>query len=184
MNVKGTAYVTRKDTIVRAFGEERWKSFSNKLAAKDKFFGQMIMNITLIPLDKFVLFLDEVLKEFFNNDNNHYWQLGEKSAEFALSPGGPYNSYLLSKDVKQFVENGMPKLWSTYFDGGTLTAKFENNVAHLTISGLPIKHLYFEYLVMGYVRKSLDIFGKRAVEHRIRGFSIGSNDIYYQFEMK
>ena len=126
MNVKGTAYITRKDTIIKNFGEERWKSFSARLAEKDKYFNNMIMNITLIPLDNFILFLDEVLKEFFNNDKMHYWKLGEKSAEFSLSQGGPYHSYVLTKDIKQFVESGLPKIWSTYFDGGTLTAKFEN----------------------------------------------------------
>jgi hypothetical protein len=184
MNVKGTAYLTRKDTIIKTFGEQRWNSFSAKLAEKDKYFNNVIMNITLIPWDKFIMFLDEVLKEFFNNDNMHYWKLGEKSADFALSPGGPYHSYLLTKDIKQFVESGMPKLWSTYFDGGTLTARLENNVVHLTITGLPTRHIYFEFLVMGYVRQALVIFGKKAVEHRVRGFSIGNNDIYYTFEIK
>ena len=77
----------------------------------------------------------------------------------------------------------MPKIWSTYFDGGTFTARLENNVAHVTITGLPTKHIYFEYLVMGYLRQSLAIFGKKTVEHRVRGFSLGNNDIYYQFEL-
>jgi hypothetical protein len=36
---------------------------------------------------------------------------------------------------------------------------------------------------MGYLRQSLAIFGKKAVEHRIRGFSMGDNDIYYKFEI-
>jgi len=183
MNVKGTAYITRKDTIIKNFGEDRWKAFSAKLAEKDKYFNNMIMNITLIPLDNFILFLDEVLQEFFNNDKMHYWKLGEKSADFALSPGGPYHSYVLTKDIKQFVDQVMPKIWSTYFDGGTLTARFENNVAHITISGLPTKHIYFEYLVMGYVRQSLTILGKKYVERRVRGFSLGNNDIYYQYEI-
>jgi hypothetical protein len=183
MNVKGTAYVTRKDTIIKAFGEERWNSFSTKLAAKDKYFSQPIMTITLIPLDKFIVFLDDVLSEFFKNDNNHYWKLGEKSADFSLAEGGPYHSFLLTKDIKQLVESGMPRIWSTYFDGGTFTSKFENNVIHITISNLPAKHIYFEYLIMGYIRQSLVIFGKKAIEHRIRGFSLGNNDIYYQFEI-
>ena len=121
MHVKGTAFLTRKDTIVRAFGEERWKNFITRLAAKDKYFDQVIMNVTLIPLDKFIVFLDDVLKEFFNNDNNHYWKLGERSADFSLGPGGPYNSFLITKDIKQFAETVMPKIWSTYFDGGVFS---------------------------------------------------------------
>ena len=183
MNVKGTAFLTRKDTIIKAFGEERWKSFNDKLAAKDKYFNQMILNVTLIPLDKFIIFLDDVLMGFFNNDNNHYWKLGEKSADFSLGQGGPYHSFLITKDIKQFVESIMPKIWSTYFDGGIFTARFENNVAHITISGLPTKHIYFEYLIMGYIRQAIVIFGKKAVEHRVRGFSLGNSDIYYNFEI-
>jgi hypothetical protein len=183
MNVKGTAFVTRKDTIVKSFGEERWNAFITKLAAKEKYFSQPIMTVTLIPLDKFIVFLDDVLKEFFGNDNNHYWKLGEKSADFSLSAGGPYHSFLLTKDIKQFVESGMPKIWSTYFDGGTFSAKLENNIVHVTISNLPARHIYFEYLIMGYIRQALVIFGKKAVERRVRGFSAGNNDIYYQFEI-
>ena len=38
MNIKGTAFITRKDTIVKSFGEPRWNSFIAKLAAKDKYF--------------------------------------------------------------------------------------------------------------------------------------------------
>lgn len=183
MNVKGTAFLTRKDTIIKDFGKERWNSFITKLAERDKYFSNVIMSITLIPLDKFIVFLDDILKEFFNNNNTHYWEMGEKSADFALSPGGPYRSYLLTKDLKQFVEVGMPKIYSTYWDIGTLTGKLEKNVAHITMTGLPIKHIYFEYLVMGYLRQAFVIFGKKAVERRVRGFSMGSNDIYYQFEL-
>lgn len=183
MHVKGTAFLTRKDTIVRAFGEERWKNFITRLAAKDKYFDQVIMNVTLIPLDKFIVFLDDVLKEFFNNDNNHYWKLGERSADFSLGPGGPYNSFLITKDIKQFAETVMPKIWSTYFDGGVFSSRLENNVVHIAISGLPIRHIYFEYLIMGYIRQALVIFGKKATEHRVKGFSLGHNDIYYKFEI-
>jgi len=183
MNIKGTAFVTRKDTIIKAFGDARWNAFIAKLAEKDKYFSQTIMNITLIPLDKFIIFLDDVLKEFFNNDSNHYWKLGEKSADFALAPGGPYHSYLLTKDIKQLVEAGMPKIWSTYFDGGTFSSKYENNVVHIMISNLPTKHIYFEFLIMGYVRQALAIFGKKAVEHRVKGFSLGNSEIYYKFEV-
>ncbi|HUN56127.1 MAG TPA: hypothetical protein VMU29_13330 [Smithella sp.] len=184
MNVKGTAYLTRKDTVIKTFGEERWNSFMAKLAEKDKYFNQTIMSVTLIPLDKFFLFLDDLLKEFFNNDKMSYWKLGEKSADYSLSPGGPYQSYLLTRDLKNFVDTAIPKLWSTYFDGGIFNARIEDNVAHVTISGLPIQHIYFEYLIMGYIRQALVLFGIKSVEHRVRGFSIGNKDIYYKFELK
>jgi hypothetical protein len=142
------------------------------------------MSITIIPLDKFIFFLDAILKEYFNNDSKVYWMFGMASAKFALSPGGPYNSYLLTNDIKKFVESGMPKLWSTYFDGGKLDARFENNVVHLKITELPTNHIYFEYLVMGYFQQALRVFGKKSVDNCVRGFSKGNDDIYYRFELK
>ena len=184
MNVKGTAFVTSKSTITAAFGEERWKSFMTKLAAKDKFFSNIIMSVTLVPLEKYLFFLDELIKEYFNNDKMQYLKLGTVAAKFALSPGGPYHSYLLSKDLKQFVESGMPKLWTTYYDEGFLTGHLENNVVHFKIMGIPIKHIYFEYANSGFFQQALKIFGKKTVEKLIRGFSKGDNDIYFQYELQ
>jgi hypothetical protein len=184
MNVKGIIYLTGKTAIIGVFGEERWNSFMVNLAAKDKFFSQMIMSVTPVPLDKFILFLDELVREFFNNDMMQYVTFGKVAAQYALSSEGPYKSYLLTKDTKQFVETIMPKFWSTYFDEGTVVTKFENNIAHLKITGLKFKHLYFEYLIMGYFQKSLKIFGKKTVSKRIRSMSAGDDDVYFQFELK
>ena len=184
MNVKGIIYLTGKTTIIAVFGEESWNSFIPKLAAKDKFFSNTIWAITPVPMDKFILFLDELVKEFFNNDMMHYVTFGKLAAQFALSPEGPYKSYMLTKDTKQFVEFVLPKLWSTYFDEGKATAKFESNIVHFKITGLQIKHSYFEKLLMGYFQKALKIFGKKTVAKQIRSISSGDEDIYFQFELK
>jgi len=95
-----------------------------------------------------------------------------------------YKSYLLTKDTKQFVESVMPKFWSTYFDEGSVTTKFENNVAHLKITGLKFKHRYFEYLVMGFLQKALKIYGMKNVPKLVRSMVAGADDVYYQFELK
>ena len=184
MNVKGIIYITGKTTIISVFGEERWNSFALKLAAKDKFFSNMILYVTPVPIDKFIVFLDELVKEFFNNDMMQYVTFGKVAAQFALSPEGPYKSYMLTTDLKQFVESVMPRFYSTYFDEGTVTAKLENNVAHVKITGLPIKHNYFEHLIMAYFQKALKIFGKKVVANRVRSLAAGDNDIYFQFEIK
>ena len=184
MNVKGIVYLTGKTSIIKVFGEESWNSFIAKLAAKDKFFSNMIIPVTPIPADKFILFIDELLSEFFNNDSMQYMTFGKIAAQYALSPEGPYKSYLLTKDIKHFVESGLPKLWSLYFDRGVLAASLENNIIHLNITGLPIKHIYFEYVIIGFNQKALKIFGKKTVAKRIRSISSGDDDIYYQFELK
>ena len=140
MNVKGIFYSVTKDSMVTAFGEERWNSFMTNLAEKDKYFSNVIMSITLIPVEKLIILFDEMCKEFFDNDRMSYLMFGKVGAKHALSLDGPYKSYMLTKDIKQFVEFVLPKLWSTYFDGGAVTARLENNVVHLKVTGIQIKN--------------------------------------------
>lgn len=184
MNVKGTVFLTGKVAIVANFGEVSWSTFNANLAKKDQYFNNIIMPITQIPVDKFAFFLDELIKEFFNNDVKSYLMFGKVAAKFALSQGGPYYTYLMSNDLKYVVESVIPKLWTTYFDDGILTARIENNVVHIKISGIPFKHIYFEYIIAGYVQKGMKMFGKKAAETCVRGFSKGDDDIYYQYEIK
>ena len=184
MNTKGIFYTVTKASMVAGFGDERWNSFMTKLAEKDNYFSKMIMAITLSPVEKLIIFFDEMCKEFFNNDRMQYSMFGKVGAQYALSPGGPYNSYMLTKDIKQFVEVVLPKLWSTYFDGGRTTTKLENNIIHLKITGLEIKNYYFEQLLMGYFQQALKMFGKKSVAKRIRSISSGDDDIYFQYELK
>ena len=165
MNVKGTFYVLTKTAMTAGFGEERWNSFMTKLVEKDNYFSKMIMSITLIPVEKLIILFDEMCNEFFNNDKMQYLMFGKVGAKYALSPEGPYKSYLLTKDIKQFVDFALPKIWSIYFDGGIVTTMFENSIAHLKITGLQIKYLYFEYLVMGYSQQALKISGRNPLRN-------------------
>lgn len=184
MNVKGTVFVTGKASIIETFGEERWNSFMAKLATKDNYFSKMIMSITLIPIEKHIVFLDELLKEYFNNDSRIYQLFGAVAANFALSPGGPYQSYLLTKDIKQFVESVLPKLWSTYYDEGTVAVRLENNVVLVKITGFPFKHINYEKLLMSYYKQSIKIFGKKSVATMVRSLTSGDDDICFKFELK
>jgi len=184
MNVKGSIYLTGKTTIISVFGEEKWNAFVPKLAAKDNFFSTQIMSITRIPVDKFILFLDELVKEFFNNDMMQYVTFGKVAAQFGLSPDGMYRSYLLTRDTKQFVESVLPKLWATYFDEGVVVGRLENNFVHINITGLQFKHLYFDYLIMGYFQKALKIFGKKSTAKKVKSLTTGDNNICFQFELK
>ena len=184
MNIKGTVVVTAKTTITEAFGEERWKSFMAKLAEKDKFFSNMIMSVTLIPVEKHIIFLEELAKEFFNNDSQIYKMFGAVAANFALSPGGPYQSSLLTKDIKLFVESALPKLWATYNDGGTVNARIENNVVYFQITGYPIKNANYETVLMSYYKQALKVFGKKSVATMVRSITMGNDDILFKYELK
>ena len=186
MNVKGTVYVTTKATVIEAFGEERWNKFMARLAEKDKYFkNNIIMSITLIPLDKIIVLFDELVDECFNGDKNaSYVMFGMVGAKWALSPGGPYHSFLLTKDLKQFVESGLPKLWTTYYDGGSTVARLENNVVYVKVTGFPIKHVYFERLLMGYFKQAIKVFGKKTAATTIKSLTAGDDHLYYKYELK
>ena len=184
MNVKGTIYTTTKATGIEAFGEERWNSFMVKLVEKDKYFKNVIMSVTLIPLDKVIVLFDELINECFNNDKNSYVMFGMVGAKFALSPKGPYSSYLLTKDIKQFVESALPKLWETYYDAGIVTTRLENNVVYVKITGFPIKHVYYEKLLMGFFKQTLKVFGKKSIATMVRSLTKGDDDIYFKYELK
>lgn len=184
MNIKGSVFTTTKANIIEAFGEERWNSFMAKLAQKDNYFKNVILTISFIPLDKIIVFFDELISEFFNNDKNSYMMFGMAGAKYALSSGGLYHSFLLTKDIKQFVEIGLPQLWATYYDGGAVTAHLENNVAYVKVTGFPIKHVYFEKLIMGYFKQALKVFGKKSVATIVRSLTAGNDDIYYKYELQ
>jgi hypothetical protein len=155
-----------------------------KLAAKDNYFNNMIMSVTLIPVEKHIVFLDELLKEYFNSDTQLYGMFGAVAANYALSPGGPYQSYLLTKDIKQFVESALPKLWKTYYDGGTVTSWLENNVVYFKITGFTIKHVNYEKLLMGYFKQAIKVFGKKSVATMVKSLTAGDNEILFKYEIK
>ena len=185
MNVKGTFFATTKSTVSEAFGEERWNKFMARLAVKEKYFKDtIIMSITLIPLDKCILLFDELIDECFNGDKNAYVMFGRIGAKHALSSGGTYQSLMLTKDLKQFVESGLPKIYLAYFDGGSVTARLENNIVYVRITGFPIKHEDYEKLLMGYYKQVLKVYGKKSTETMVRSLSAGDNDIYYKYVLK
>jgi hypothetical protein len=77
----------------------------------------------------------------------------------------------------------MPKIWSIFFDAGVFTAKFENNIIHIKITGIDIKNFDFENLIIGYNQQAVKIFGRKSVAKRVRSISSGSDDFYFQLEL-
>ena len=78
----------------------------------------------------------------------------------------------------------MPKIWSTYFDGGTFTSNFDNNTAHITITGIPVKNNYFEELVMGFNQQAFKIFGEKTTAVKVSSIAAGDDDFRFQLKLK
>jgi hypothetical protein len=186
MNIKGTFFITTKATVSEAFGAERWNQFMAKLAAKDKYFkDKVIMTITLVPLEKSILLLDELIDDCFNGDKkNAYIMFGRIAAKYTLSEGGFYRSLMLTKDLKTFVETAVPKIWSIHYDGGSVTGSLEGNTVYIRITGLPVKNEYYEKFLMAYYKQVIKIFGRKTTETMLRSYTAGDDDVYMKYELK
>lgn len=46
--------------------------------------------------------------------------------------------------------------------GVLAVARLENNVVYVKVTGFPIKHVYFEKLLMGYFKQAIKVFGKKS----------------------
>ena len=183
MQVKGISFIARKQEVINRFGEDSWIKFKKKISKKLPYFNRNILPITNIPIQAFLDFQDELIKEFFNNDTKMYWTLGEESAEWALTKG-PYKSFIRSKNIETFIEQRMPFIWNSYFTEGDMEINLDNEIIHIKVH-TPILHIYFEYLIMGYTKKALELVGAQKVEvKRIKGVSVGDKEIYYQFIIK
>ena len=181
MKIKGTAFITRKNFIISNFGENKWNKFIDKIREEEPYFNDTILTINLMPSEKFLFFQEEFVKEFYNNNDDIYWDLGNESAKWALSEG-PYAPYLHSKDIEHFVKNKIPLIWKAYFTEGKLTGKIKDNKVIIEIKGITVKHIYFERLIMGYVNKSLEMFLNKKIENRkIKGIFDKGNKVIYEF---
>ncbi len=182
MNVKGLAYQSRRDQTISEYGEERWNDFFEKFKESNPFFNQIILPTSEIPIEEFIRFQEEIVKEFYNGDEKIYWKFGERSAETSLSEGGPLHIFVKKKGLsalENFTKKILPSIWPIYYDEGRTVTTLKGNIIHASILDLPLYHIYFEYVVMGYIQKGLELIGV-PVKETIKVKS-SANDSYYNF---
>ena len=185
MNIKGTFFTIAKSTVIAGFGLDKWTKFMAKMADKDQYFkDNIIMTITLVPVEKSIMLLDGIVDEFFNGDKkNSYILFGRIAAKFALSEGGFYKFLMQTKDIKAFVESNLPKIWAIHFDGGAVAAKLENNTVYLNIIDFPVKNEYYENFITAYYKQVLKLYGRKSTEAVLRSVSAGNKDLYIKYEL-
>lgn len=181
MEVKGTFFAGRKAFITQQFGEPRWSQFIESLSEQEPLFRDPILVTTRVPVSAYLTFQEALLREFFDGDEEAYWTIGEKSAEWALTEG-PYKSFRNNpQSVERFVMQSLPLLWSAYYTKGRVEVELVTNVIQFRIYCLPVPHISFEYTVVGWVKKALQMIGLRAVTlKRIQGISCGDREIEYR----
>jgi hypothetical protein len=181
VQVKGTAFLARKNQILKTRGEQPWNDFIRRLGEEIPFFTNLILQTTLIPYDSFLRFQERLIETFFDGKDDAYWTMGAAAAEWALTEG-PYKAFIASKDVKAFVQT-FPALWRNYFTTSDCEMFYAPGEVRVTARGLPCWHQYFEYLVMGYFKRSLEMLGAKSIKwQRLKG-GPGVPDFCYRFTM-
>jgi hypothetical protein len=185
MEIKGTAFVARKAMLERKFGAARFDAVLRAQVAVDPLFGRPILATTRLPIDAFMRLNERIVKELYAGDDHSYWEAGQASAEFALGESGPYRVLVTSRDVKAFAESA-PRIYRTYFDEGDALGELRpDGVVLLTLTGIPYRHVYFEYAICGYFAHGLSLVsGKKVDTTCVRGFSRGDADVRYELRLR
>ncbi len=138
------------------------------------------MAITNIPTKEYLAFLDGMLKEFYNGDEKTYWRFGKQNAKYTLSEKGPFHAFFRRRrEPTNFITNILHRVWAMNYDEGSVKYEIEGNITHAYVLDLPIYHIYFEYVVMGYAQKAIDLIGL-TIKETIKVRS-SAKEIHYKF---
>jgi hypothetical protein len=183
MEVKGTAFLARKAMLAREIGEGRTAEIIGAFQEKHPDFPTSVIATTTMPVELFIAFNDMLVATVYGGDVQSYWRFGEKSADWALT-SGPYKHLLATKGMLEFAESAR-LLYPNYFTVGRAESRLRGeNVVEIRIVGIPqqYRHVYFEYAIVAYFKRGLELTGARAVtaERRL-GFSKGDAEVHYDY---
>ena len=180
MKIKGTAFLGRKVFIVKVFGVETWANLLKEIAGRNPFFEREIMPITLIEEDDFLEFNDFIVKKLYGGNKEIYWTFGDESAKWALTEG-PLKAFMASNKIEHFIGT-VSHLWKSYYNEGQAGVKnIGANLYDVEISGVELRHVYYEYTTFGFLKTGLILSGAKKVKlDCVRGFSKGQRDILYK----
>ncbi|AKF11367.1 hypothetical protein [Sandaracinus amylolyticus] len=184
MEVKGTAFLARKTLLVHELGEEKFTRFLERFAEKEPVFREPILATSLIPIKPFLALNDAIVAELYGGDIESYFRVGAASAEWSLTQG-PYKHMRETKSLDSFAGMGRV-LYANFFTKGRAETVKHGNRVELRISEVAREyhHPYFEYAICGYFKRGLELVGGGRVDmKRIRGFTKGDADVFYEFHL-
>ena len=181
MKVKGSTLLSRRAMLGERVGLEPYDAFVADFARKTPGFPQPMLASTLIPVDMFLAFNDELVRRFFGGKHEIWFEIGEKSAEF-FATQGPYVDSFYRGDYHRFWSK-LPMIWKTlYTEGEAHASEAPGGALDIEIE-LPVSHIYFELSTMGFVKRGLELKAGRKVEmKRVSGIDRGSK-VHYRFQL-
>jgi hypothetical protein len=178
MNMKGTAFLARKKLIIDKFGQPAWDGFLQSLLSDAPIFAKPVMASTSIPIEQFLKFQEALVKTFFKGNVKAYWEMGAASAQWSLTDG-PYRAFLDKRDLKALID-ALPSIWSNYYDRGRIEVALVDKVLHMRLHDIPVWHVSFELMVMGYFHRALEMFSRRKVAWRCVSGGAPNVPIHYE----
>jgi hypothetical protein len=178
MKVKATMLLSRRAMLIERLTEAVYEQFLVDIGKEIPFFQKTLLPSTQIPVADFLRFNDALVDRFFGADKRIYWTFGEQSSEW-LSKNGPYVHQFKRGDFKRFWAI-LPALWKTFYSEGEARVSSHDESLDIEID-VPVEHVYFEYSILGFVKRGLELLGARLRVDRVRGFSSGDHLIHYRF---
>lgn len=183
MYVKGTAFIARQDMLVHELGKDAYESFLAEFAERNPMFRDPILATSRIPAEVFLAFNDEVIDRFFRGDRMTYWRFGEESGEY-LFHHGPYKDVFYSGDYTRFL-GSLPNVWRTFYSEGECSGELDDGIVDIRITGVPVRHLYFEYTALAFIKRGLELTGSPNLEtKKLKGFSSNDDEVHYRFVLR
>ncbi len=184
MEVKGTALLARRGFLDKEHGAGTFERILAEQARVDPVFRAPVLATTRMPIEPFLRLNERIVSELYGGDDRSYLHVGLQSAEWALGEGGPYRSLVKDRDVAAFARSA-PLIYRNYFTEGEAEATTAGNEVTLHLHGIPIPHNYFEYAIVGYFRRGLELVSGRSVTEKcVRGFSKGDRDVLYRYTLR
>jgi hypothetical protein len=180
MKVKGSTLLSRRAMLGERIGLDKYDAFVADFARRHPELPQPIMASTLVPVDVFLAFNDELVRRFFEGKHDIWWEIGEKSADF-FSSQGPYVDSFYRGDYHRFWSK-LPMIWKTLYTEGEARASESGGTLDIELD-CPVAHVYFELSTIAFVKRGLEMKAGRKVEmKRISGFERG-HTVHYQFQL-
>ncbi|MFX1389952.1 MAG: hypothetical protein ACFE9Z_07825 [Promethearchaeota archaeon] len=182
MNVKGIAFIHAKEAHEEGLGKEQWDKFFQKFKKDYPGFPDDVLASSNIPIDLYLSFMTELIKEFYNGDERVYWRFGSGAARSSLAEGGYFDVFTKhQKSPEKFIKFVLARIWNSYFDMGRQEFLLEGNILHARLLDLPKYHPYFELVSMGYIKGALDVIGIKAKD--IKKIKSSAKETYYQYTL-
>jgi len=184
MRVKGTAYHARINLLRAKLGDDGVEEFMKSFLDQHASFPRDVLATTWLPAEEFLELIDAIVQGPYEGDTQSLWEIGEASAAWTLKEG-PYRNLLETSDVRRF--GGLANvMYANFFDTGRARSEYRDPLVELWIDGIPapLRHLYFEYSLVGYFRRGLELLGAKVRAECVHGFSKGDPRVQYRLHLE